>query len=33
MGIITGMRIPRGRSRRAIGMTGGGLVVFGLPDQ
>ena len=24
MGIITGMRIPRGRSRRAIGMTGGG---------
>jgi len=23
MGIITGMRIPRGRSRRAIGMTGG----------
>ena len=32
MGIITGMRIPRGRPRRAIGVTGG-LVVFGLPDQ
>ena len=27
MGIITGMRIPRGRSRRAIGVTGG-LVVM-----
>ena len=29
MGIITGMRIPRGRSRRAIGVTGG-LVVMGM---
>ncbi len=32
MGIITGMRIPCGRSRRAFGVTGG-VVVFGLPDQ